>query len=248
VTDKSDTNQHQYSYDVDIVCFYLDSHPQEHERLYPLLNNDEKKRANRYRFDVHRRRFINSRGKLREILAEKANCRPDEINFEIGKYGKPYISAPVSLKQIHFNASASGPIGAVAISTTTSLGFDLEQIQYEGRRDFDLIVKNECTIDEVDWYSQYKSNTDRSHAFYALWTCKEAYLKALGVGLSKGLDKFSVNLRGNTPLITHTQLESNDQSDLFLYQMKLADDVISCLALAKANCETRIIYHDINRI
>lgn len=245
--DKETINQQLDSYDVDIVYFHLDKHPQERERLYPFLSTDEKQRANRYRFDVHRHRFINSRGKLREILAENGKCRPDEINFESGKYGKPYISAPASLKYIHFNASASGPIGAVAISTSTSLGFDLEQVKYKKGRDLDLIVKNEFTIEEYDWYMQYK-NTDRSHAFYALWTCKEAYLKALGVGLNKGLDKFSVNLRGNRPLITYTELESNDKSDLFLYQMKLSDDNIACLALAKADCKIRIINNIINNI
>ena len=243
MTDKEILTQHQDNYDEDIVCFFLDDHLHERERLYPFLSEDEKQRASRYRFDKHRHRFISSRGKLREILAENGKCQPEEINFGFGKYGKPYINAPVSLKHMHFNASASGSIGAVAISSSSSLGLDLEYIKHEEGHDFDLIAKNEFTAEEFDWFIQHDNGKDRDRAFYTLWTCKEAYLKALGVGLNKELDKFSVNLLASKPVISHTELEYSNKSELFLYQLNIADDVITCLALANADCHVRIIHY-----
>ena len=236
-------SQHPNSHDVNIFYFCLDDRPRERERLYLLLSDDEKQRASRYRFDVHRHRFISSRGKLREILAVNSECRPEEINFGSGEYGKPYIRSPVGLRHIHFNASASGPIGAVAISTSTSLGFDLEKITNGEERDFDLIIKNECTNEEYDWYMRCLDKTERNQAFYALWTCKEAYLKALGVGLNNELAGFSVNFVGDRPFISYTRLEDNNKSDLFLYQMKITDGSIACLALAKADCNIKTILY-----
>lgn len=234
------TRQHQPDYEIDVFYYHLDHHTGESRRLYRLLSDDEKQRADRYRFDVHRHRFISSRGKLREILAQRGQCRAEDIRFEAGRYGKPCIIAPASLKQLHFNASASGPRATVAISAAFPLGFDIEQINYKKARDLDLIVKNQFTIQEQKWYLRH-NQAERIQAFYTLWTCKEAYLKALGLGLSKGLDRFSVNLSDNSPTVTYTELEDNEKSALFLYLVDVADGAAACLATPKKNCKIRII-------
>ena len=228
--------------DVDIVYFSLDDDICERERLYRLLSDDEKQRVQRYYFDRHRHCFIGSRGKLREILANKGKCQPDEIIFALSEFGKPFIREPSSLQNVQFNASSSGLVGAVAISHNLPLGFDIEQIQTEKGRDFDLIVQAEFTREEFDWYWQYKNSINRDLAFYTLWTCKEAYLKALGIGLLGELGKFSINLQGNRPVITYTELEQSSESALILYQLNIDADVVACLALSKKDCRIGIIY------
>ena len=241
------TTQHQPDNEVDVFYYDLDDHAGESRRLYRLLSDDEKQRADRYRFDVHRHRFISSRGKLREILAQRGQCQAEDIRFEAGRYGKPCITAPASLKQLHFNASASGPTATVAISAAFPLGFDIEQINYEKARDLDLIVKNQFTIQEQEWYRRHNP-AERVQAFYTLWTCKEAYLKALGLGLSKGLDRFSVNASDNSPTVTHTELEDNEESALCLYLVDVADGTAACLATPEKNCNIRIIGFNYNKL
>ena len=233
--------QYHVSYDVDIVYFSLDDHISERERLYRLLSNDEKQRAQRYHFDKHRHRFISGRGKLREILAGKGKCKPEEIIFGLGEFGKPYIREPACLTSLQFNASSSGLIGAIAITHDLQLGFDIEQVKVEKGRDFDLIVQTEFTSEEFDWYWLHENSVKRQLAFYMLWTCKEAYLKALGIGLNGKLDSFSMNLLASNPVISFTELEPSNESALTLYQFEIADDVIACLALAKTDGEFNII-------
>lgn len=216
---------------IDIICFSLQDDHQRRQRLYRLLSDDEKQRAARFRFDKHRHRFIAGRGAIREILASRAGCRPEQIRFDCGHYGKPGISKPEGARGIEFNASSSAEKGAIAISDGIPLGFDIEKLNPEHLLDFDLIVNNEFSSPEQKWYSRYEP-CDRVGLFFRFWTCKEAYLKALGVGLSGQLDSFTIDLDGADPAIASTDLEPKGQSKHRLRQFYLDDDYIACLALS----------------
>ena len=214
---------------IDITCFSLKNDSKRRQHLYCLLSNDEKQRAARYRFDKHRHRFIAGRGAIREILASRAACRPEQIRFDCGEFGKPVISRPEGARGIVFNASSSDEKGVIAISDGIPLGFDIEKVNPKHRPDFDLIVHNEFSCPEQKWYARHEPR-DRVRVFFQFWTCKEAYLKALGIGLSGELDSFTVDLDGAEPEIVSTDLEPNGQSKLQLRQFYL-DDFIACLAL-----------------
>ena len=221
---------------IDIVYFPLDLDDKKRQSLYELLSDDEKQRVARYRFDKHRHRFICGRGSIREILADRAKCQPQSIRFEVNEFGKPSIHEPGFSSHIQFNASSSEMLGAIAISTSHSLGFDIEQIKPDKGQEFELIVKNEFTSDEYKWYEK-QTFAKRDKAFYTLWTCKEAYLKALGIGLNGGLNSFSIDLHANRAVVKYTNLESSHVSSLFLYPVDTDEEVAACLAVATKNCQ-----------
>ena len=232
---------HSKASDIDIVYFPLDLDDKKRQSLYKLLSNDEKQRAARYRFDKHRHRFICGRGSIREILAGRAKCQPQSIRFEVNEFGKPSIHEPYYSRYIQFNASSSERLGAIAISSGHSLGFDIEQIKPDNGQDYELIVKNEFTSDEYQWYEK-QSAAKQDKAFYTLWTCKEAYLKALGIGLNGGLNSFSIDLHEDRAVVKYTNLESSHESSLFLYLIDTDEDVAACLAVATENCQIQT-YH-----
>ncbi len=233
-------NSYQLLHNVDIYYFSLDDSGSERERLFQFLDEAEKQRAARYKFDIHRFRFISGRGKLREVLARVVKCQPEEVIFGSGEFGKPYIKQTDKSNNIQFNVSKSSAMGAVAISQGMQIGLDIEQIKHNGISDCDLIVEKEFTDDEIKWYQQHDSK-NRLIAFYALWTCKEAYLKALGSGLNDSLDRFTVSLKEEQPNISNTELESVISSAFSLYQDKISDDYIVCLATKKP-CQVRSIF------
>ena len=217
---------------VEIVIFSLKCDDGKRNFLYRSLSDDEKQRAAAFRFDKHRNRFITGRGSIREILADKGNCSPRDIEFELNKYGKPSVFKPESVRWMQFNASSSATMGAIAISISKGIavGLDIEKIKPDNKRDYDLIVKNEFTNDEYVWYKKHR-DSDRIRVFFELWTCKEAYLKALGIGLSGGLDSFTIDLEGPEPRVSRTTLEKGEQSGLSLHRLSINDDYVACLAL-----------------
>lgn len=226
---------------IEIIIFSLESDDEKRQVLYQLLSDDEKQRAANYRFDKHRHRFITGRGTIREILAGKGKCPPQAIRFDLNQYGKPALEEPESIRHIQFNASSSATMGAIAISDGIPLGFDIEKIKPGNSVDYDLIVKNEFTHDEYHWYIKH-DKPDRIRVFFELWTCKEAYLKALGIGLSGKLDSFSIDLQGQGPSISYTALENNKQSELWLYQLNVTDEFVACLALPKKSNQINLSY------
>ncbi len=223
---------------IEIICFSLDSDDEKRQWLYQYLSDDEKQRAARYRFDKHRHRFITGRGTIREILAGLGKCPPQAISFELNKFGKPAFCEPESSRHIQFNASSSAMMGAIAISEGIALGFDIEKIKSTKGVDNDLIVKNEFTRDEYDWYIKHR-DSDRTRIFFEFWTCKEAYLKALGIGLSGELDSFSIDLTGQQPSISYTGLERGEQSVLSLHQFNIPEKFVACLALPEKNSQIK---------
>ncbi len=226
---------------VEIIFFPLDSDDDETRNLLPLLSEDETQRAARYRFDKHRNRFITGRGTIRQILAAKGNCSPREISFELNQYGKPALAKPEPTRYIQFNASSSETLGAIAISNAVPLGLDIEKVKSTNAQDYDGIVKNQFTSLEYDWYQKH-DNRDRIRVFFEFWTCKEAYLKALGIGLSGKLDSFSINLEGAEPRVSHTDLEQGGHSKLSLYRLGICDDYVACLASPETASRIELSY------
>lgn len=151
-----------------------------------LLSDDEQKRLQRFRFADHQRRYQIGHGALRRILGGYLMCEPREVAFRQGPRGKPYLRGD----ELHFNLSHSGKLALIAVSKT-ELGVDVEKVRHLGsltsiaERHFS---KTEfAALDELD-------GAARELAFYRCWTRKEAYIKALGEGLSMALDTFDVSL------------------------------------------------------
>jgi 4'-phosphopantetheinyl transferase len=175
------------------ICFVaLDIGAERLADLSALLSSDERDRASRFRFDLHRNRFIACRGTLRERLAEKVNIAPSALQFVYGAHGKPALSG----HELQFNVSHSHDMAMIAISETTEVGCDIERI--------DPSFADEQIPER--FFSPYEIATlralpvaDQCDAFFRCWTRKEAYIKACGMGVSLGLDTFDVTLAPDQP-------------------------------------------------
>lgn len=170
------------------------------ERHFMCLSKEEKSRANRFRFADDRRRFIVSRGALRHILACQLHQSPEQINFCYGEYGKPFIgklpdaqrSALIQTERdFHFNLTHSGELALCALGYQRTVGIDIESIKPIKRLE-GLIER--CLSDREKNQVRAQSADDRPRAFLQTWTCKEAYLKAIGLGLTQSMQTVEVQL------------------------------------------------------
>ncbi|NEP62999.1 MAG: 4'-phosphopantetheinyl transferase superfamily protein [Symploca sp. SIO2G7] len=152
-----------------------------------LLSKDEITRMNRYRFADDRRRFAVARSGLRQILGRYAQQSPATLVFNYGSYGKPYLSNTPSLE---FNLSHSGEYALCGVSRE-SVGVDIEQLRPMDR--LDGLVKR-CLAPSEQQAMAKASPLLRSQTFLEYWTCKEAYLKATGQGISEALAAIEVDL------------------------------------------------------
>lgn len=139
-----------------------------------ILSASEQDRAARFRFERDRISFVARRVFLREILGKYAGADPRAIEFEHNEFGKPSVkNGP-----LHFSASHSDGLAVIAISHRRPVGIDVERIS---PIDYRLLAEHFFSPAEASRIYDLES-------FYGLWTRKEAVLKALGTGLSCGLD------------------------------------------------------------
>ena len=168
----------------------LDIPEEEVTRLYTLLSPDETARANKYRFPIHKRRFIVARGILRELLGNYLEINPNTVKFEYGDRGKPYISAN-TCKFLQFNISHSEEYALLGFTCDRRrIGVDLEYLRE--MPDAVKIAQRFFSPQEYDLIRNLDSK-QQCLAFFKLWTAKEAYLKAIGTGLAGCLASIDID-------------------------------------------------------
>ena len=151
-----------------------------------LLSIDEQNRADRYLVDAVRNHFIIGRGILRTLIGRYLDISPQAVTFALGERGKPQIEHPT----LRFNLSHSADLLIAAFVLNAEIGIDVEQIR--PMREMRTVAHDNFSAQEFACWEQLP-DAQKSSAFYATWTRKEAYIKATGDGFRLPLGSFSVN-------------------------------------------------------
>ena len=159
-----------------------------------VLAPEEKARAQRFRFDRLRQSFLTTRGALRFLLGRYLGAAPEQVEFCYGPKGKPAVA---SSRAIEFNATHSGDLAAFAFTVGCPVGVDLEHIHPIS--EMQRIAGRFFCREEAAELAALPAE-EREAAFFRCWTRKEAYIKAIGDGLSAPLDDFRVTLRSGEPV------------------------------------------------
>lgn len=152
-----------------------------------VLDKDELATAERFSLPEFKTRYIVSHGILRQLLAEFLHQSAANIRIARTDFGKPFLP---DYPELSFNMSHSGDIMAIAISSQCQLGIDVEC--YKTRNTWEGLVKK-CFAPEESAYWYSLDTADRSRAFYQFWVKKEAFVKAVGKGITLGLNKCVIN-------------------------------------------------------
>lgn len=202
-----------YAENKDLISRYSD--------LEKYLSTDEKLRAIKLYNEHDRATYVLCHALLRIILARKLDVDPKKITFCAGVNNKPSIPA----ESLHFNISHTNRAFALAISTDTYVGIDLEYVNQD--LDYKSIIERYFSVKESDFILESeKEGRDR---FFILWTRKEAFLKELGVGLIDDLNKVEVSEMEN--IIDKKSFENYELNltinEHYIYSMKLRNYYLS---------------------
>ncbi len=144
-----------------------------------------------------------SKGLLKIFISNYLNIETEEIKFVQNEFGKPSLQPELNNIDLQFNVSHSEHLGMFAFTTGKELGIDIELIQEIPNLNE---IVNLCFSDyEKDWF--YKSEPGlQKEFFYKVWTGKEAYIKAIGTGLSFPLKKIEFKINNTNSIEFHNIL------------------------------------------
>lgn len=155
----------------------------EAERYLELLSNEELDRAKSYKGKSDYLASVVAHGTKRELLSKLLNCKPNDITFGKGKYGKPFVK---NSKNIYFNLSHSEGYVAIATSRNKDIGIDID---FEKKDNFSSNFEMILTRNEID---EYKKIQYKKYYLLKKWVIKESITKANGTGLYSDFRKITL--------------------------------------------------------
>lgn len=165
--------------------------PRQLRRYESLLSEDERAKLDRYRFAEDRYAGLLARAVLRCLLSRYAAVPPTLWRFRTNACGRPEIAEPESARALRFSVSHTKGLAAVLISGNRDVGLDVEGLPYAGPC---LQVADRFFSPAEASALRALKDSERAVRFLQLWTLKEAFLKARGVGLSAPLDQVSFSI------------------------------------------------------
>lgn len=160
------------------------------EYFASTLGEEERRRAGRFRFALDRDRYVAGRGLQRAVLSRYLGVSPARLGFQTNEFGKPELAAEQAESGLTFNASNSGTRALYAIAMRRAVGVDLEEVRH--LPDALLVARSFFAPREIATVESSAPGA-QSLAFLRCWTRKEAYVKAIGEGLSVSLDEFDLS-------------------------------------------------------
>jgi 4'-phosphopantetheinyl transferase len=205
------------------------------QSLQQTLSTDERTKAERFYFQKDRSQFIVSRGALRAILSRYLDLDPSTLRFGYNPYGKPSLIAEQGGDTLRFNLSHSHGLALIAITKNRNIGIDLESIRtdfpYQQIAESFFSPLENAVLRSLPLHLQHK-------AFFTCWTRKEAYIKAVGKGLSIPLDRFDVTLAPGEPAaLLNFQENPQEVSRWSLIELIPGSDLVATLAVEGDRCQ-----------
>lgn len=238
-----------YLHENEVHVWYIDIKEQltSIDLYWNVLSADEKNKALAYKFEKDKNCAIIARGTLRELLGQYLKTKPSALNFKYSKYGKPRV---INSDEIQFNLSHSGTTILIGFVKNHHIGIDVERIK---EIDYMAVGQHSFSKEELNNLLAL-DKAYHTQAFYNCWTRKEAFIKAVGSGLSFPLDQFVVSLdSAEKAYLLDTKWNTNEKLQWTLHSIIPDENYIGAFAIkGKVNLTFHYKYtqkkaHDIIR-
>ena len=154
-----------------------------------LISSEEYQSVQKFIRDRDKNRKLMTLLSRKIILGKLLQIDPSDLDFESDSFGKPFLP---HYTNVHFNISHSGSYIVMAIGKVP-LGIDLEYLDEDF--DFHDMLNSTFQSSEIKKILEAKSPVRK---FFDFWTKKEAFVKAIGQGLSIPPIGLKVDCESNT--------------------------------------------------
>lgn len=205
------------------------------EQLDRLLSDDERARRDRQFSKAKGLHWAISRGKIRQILAKITDMSAQDLVFVEDSFG--YLTLPQS--DFSFSISHDGSWTALAVCESAPVGVDIESIKPISREEMEWLLSPRERADLA-----LVEEGDILPAFYRYWTLKEAFIKALGLGVSFPLEDFDVSPFKTEPTLLRVAGEAENAEDWSFQANEARPGLRLALALKTKGISPKFSYHE----
>ncbi len=192
------------------------------EQCHVILNEPERLRASKFRFDHHRNRWVAGRVTLKRLLCRYLDCDISSLALGVGEIGKPFVARPES--DLCFNYTDSEGFLIYAFAKALEVGVDLEYLPR--KTNYQGLASRKLSAQEQQAFG-ILPETSQELGFLASWTRKEAYGKALGVGIRYPMESVTLCTDYADPYFSTAGYTDTPVS---LYQVSPPFNGIACVA------------------
>jgi 4'-phosphopantetheinyl transferase len=178
-----------------------------------VMSPQEGERMRRLHLESGRRQFALTRALQRHTLSAYATeVAPAEWQFQSSPEGRPFLAPPFDRTGLHFNIAHTAGLAVMAVCRHARVGVDVEKLR---RAPLEVAERYFSAAEAA--HLRALPPEAQTRRFLQVWTLKEAYLKAVGVGLAGGLGRMSFHLDAAEEL----RFESEDDADAARWQFSL---------------------------
>jgi 4'-phosphopantetheinyl transferase len=178
--------------------------------------------------------FGPSRAALREVLGRYLGVAAGSVELEIGEHDRPAL-AGTARNALDFNLSHSRASGLIVVGRSVRVGVDIECV--DASRDTSGLAARFFSEAEREVVF---SSADPVGTFYRFWTCKEAYLKAIGTGLSRSPRSFDVEIGAMGGRAVVIDPEIADSAGTVLCELQAGEGLAATVCVLGAALPIRI--------
>jgi len=220
---------------IDVWLCHLKQLSGDIDNFYSILSVDERERADKLKVEDKKQQYIITRGTLRQRLGLLTNIEPEDFVFDYLEHGKPVLINDDRFANITFNVSHSHDLALIAIAQKQNIGIDIEKINRESNHQA-LMTRFFSEAEQTEFQNIPEPN--EAEAFCACWTRKEAFIKAVGAGVSYGLDKFDVAVdpENKTPEVN---LHKPSEQRWSAINLPINDEYMACLVSDRDSLNVR---------
>ena len=195
----------------------------------------EQSHAKRYRLPASRNEFIVARGFIRFVLGRYLSIPPGSVRIRAGQHGKPELAGDFHRDRLTFNLAHSAGVILVAITVGHQIGIDIEFL--DSKVQFSEIARTIFSQTEQSWLSQLPDD-QRQLNYFRCWTRKEAFVKALGEGLSDRIRQVEIVPAAVGLLARVAGIPAGDR--WMIKDLDAGDRFAAALAVSNRDCRVRL--------
>lgn len=198
-----------------------------------MLSPLEKEHAGKFKFHLHRNRFIAGRGLLRTILGRYLQTRPSKLDFVYSPQGKPALDLKSGGAGFHFNLAHTEDLALFGVTRVGPVGVDVESIR-PVKEIGDLVARFFSQRENMSF--QKVPMGGKPAAFFNFWTRKEALLKATGEGITSSLNLVEVSFLPDEPArVLAISGDSKKAASWSLHALSPAPGFVGAVAIQARN-------------